>query len=129
MGEEGCMLTMPRIPFRTGRKDCVPDQENLNNGRGYIASSKKHEVHPNPFMNGKELTEFMKVCISFALVSYTHRTHSYQMFIIFLGNIHNCNNLQSTISFIEKFQFATQRGGSTDGCPHFGTSRSQKFHV
>ena len=45
MGEEGCMLTMPRIPFRTGRKDCVPDQENLNNGRGYIASSKKHEVH------------------------------------------------------------------------------------
>ena len=66
MGEEGCMLTMPRIPFRTGRKDCVPDQENLNNGRGYIASSKKHEVHPNPFMNGKELTEFMKVCISSA---------------------------------------------------------------
>ena len=63
MGEEGCMLTMPRIPFRTGRKDCVPDQENLNNGRGYIASSKKHEVHPNPFMNGKDLTEFLKVCM------------------------------------------------------------------
>ena len=55
---------MPKIPFRTGRKDCVPDQENLDKGRGYIASSKKHEVHPNPFMNGKELTDFLKVCIA-----------------------------------------------------------------
>ena len=54
---------MPKIPFRTGRIDCVPDQENLDKGRGYIASSKKHEVHPNPFMNGKELTEFLKVCM------------------------------------------------------------------
>ena len=64
------MLTMPKIPFRTGRKDCVPDQENLTKGRGYIASSKKHEVHPNPFMNGKELAEFMKVCIQLCAVSY-----------------------------------------------------------
>ena len=77
MGEEGCMLTMPKIPFRTGRKDCVPDQENLNNGRGYIASSKKHEVHPNPFMNGKELTEFMKV-----YVYHLHRQEPNQSLIL-----------------------------------------------
>ena len=67
-GENDCMLTMPKIPFRTGRIDCVPDKENLDKGRGYIASSKKHEVHPNPFMNGKELTEFLKVCMQLCAI-------------------------------------------------------------
>ena len=28
--ETGCMVTMPNIPFKTGRKDCTPDSVNLN---------------------------------------------------------------------------------------------------
>ena len=39
-----CLITMPKIPFRTGRSDCVPGEE------PYIAS--KREVHPSPFGNG-----------------------------------------------------------------------------
>ena len=30
LDESGCMITMPDIPFKTGRADCVPDSANLN---------------------------------------------------------------------------------------------------
>ena len=40
---------MPKIPFRTGRKDCVPASDD---DEPYIAT--KGEVHPTPHANGPD---------------------------------------------------------------------------
>ena len=42
----GCMVNMPKISFRTGRKDCLP----AAGEESYVAS--KTEVHPSPHANG-----------------------------------------------------------------------------
>ena len=57
--EEGCMVTMPDIPFKTGRKDCIPDDVNLNNGKSYKANSNTKEVHPSVDFTGTETTTFL----------------------------------------------------------------------
>jgi len=54
LGEEGCEVTMPKIPFRTGRSDC----EVSDPARPYIAE--KEEVHPNAVGSGYETMEFFQ---------------------------------------------------------------------
>ena len=53
-GEPGCNVTLPTIPFRTGRADCVP----TDTSRPYIAA--KHEAHPNSVGDGAETVKFFQ---------------------------------------------------------------------
>ena len=51
MDQGDCYVEMPRIPFRTGRVDCIPAEE-----EPYIAS--KTEVHPSLYFDGEQTLEF-----------------------------------------------------------------------
>ena len=53
--EQDCMVTMPKIPFKTGRKDCIPDDP-IN--KPYIANSNTKEVHPSVDFTGQETAAF-----------------------------------------------------------------------
>ena len=63
-GEAGCTIHLnsaggpvplnSSLPFRTGRADCVPEDE----ARPYITS--RHEAHPNPTGDGEDTVAFFR---------------------------------------------------------------------
>jgi hypothetical protein len=53
--ESGCQVSMPSMPFSTGRKDCTPDPA-ASVDESYMAS--KEEVHPSAHGSGGDTTTF-----------------------------------------------------------------------